>query len=149
MSIMEVLKIKKLRENAVIPQRATSGSAGVDLVACIDAPVTVEPHKCVQIPSGIAIELPSENYGAFVFARSGISRKHGIAPVNAVGVIDSDYRGEVIMGLINHFDEPYTIEPGDRVAQLVVMPVAPLPVLEVGELDETDRGEGGFGSTGR
>lgn len=149
MSNMEVLKIKKLRENAVIPQRATSGSAGIDLVACIDTPVTVEPHKCVQIPSGIAIELPNENYGAFVFARSGISRKHGIAPVNAVGVIDSDYRGEVIMGLINHFDEPYTIEPGDRVAQLVVMPVAPLPVLEVGELDETDRGEGGFGSTGR
>lgn len=149
MSIMEMLKIKKLRDNAVIPQRATSGSAGIDLTACIDAPVTIEPHKCAQIPSGIAIELPNENYGAFVFARSGISRKHGIAPVNAVGVIDSDYRGEVIMGLINHFDEPYTIEPGDRVAQLVVMPVAPLPVLEVSELDETDRGEGGFGSTGR
>ena len=144
-----MLKIKKLRDNAVIPQRATSGSAGIDLTACIDAPVTIEPHKCAQIPSGIAIELPNENYGAFVFARSGISRKHGIAPVNAVGVIDSDYRGEVIMGLINHFDEPYTIEPGDRVAQLVVMPVAPLPVLEVSELDETDRGEGGFGSTGR
>ena len=144
-----MLKIKKLRDNAVIPQRATSGSAGIDLTACIDAPVTIEPHKCAQIPSGIAIELPNENYGAFVFARSGISRKHGIAPVNAVGVIDSDYRGEVIMGLINHFDEPYTIEPGDRVAQLVVMPVAPLPVLEVPELDETDRGEGGFGSTGR
>lgn len=146
---MDVLKIKKLRENAVVPERATPGSAGVDLYACIDKPVTVEPHKCVQIPSGIAIELPNENYGAFVFARSGISRKHGIAPVNAVGVIDSDYRGEIIMGLINHFDESYTIEPNDRVAQLVVLPVASLPVAVVDELDETSRGEGGFGSTGR
>ena len=146
---MDVLKIKKLRENAVVPERATPGSAGVDLYACIDKPVTVEPHKCVQIPSGIAIELPNENYGAFVFARSGISRKHGIAPVNAVGVIDSDYRGEIIMGLINHFDESYTIEPNDRVAQLVVLPVALLPVAVVDELDETSRGEGGFGSTGR
>lgn len=146
---MEKIKIKKVRPGAIIPQRATPGSAGMDLCACIDAPVTIEPHKCVQIPSGIAIELPDENYGAFVFARSGISRKHGIAPVNAVGVIDSDYRGEIIMGLINHFDESYTIEPNDRVAQLVILPVAVLPVEEVTELDETNRGEGGFGSTGR
>ncbi len=143
------LKVKKVRDGAVIPKRATQGSAGMDLYACIEKPVTIEPHKCVQIPSGIAIELPDENYGAFVFARSGLSRKHGIAPVNAVGVIDSDYRGEIIMGLVNHFEESYTIEPGDRVAQLVIMPVSVIPVVEVSELDETERGEGGFGSTGR
>lgn len=145
----EVLKIKKVRENAVIPCRATEGSAGMDLYACIDAPVTVEPHTVAQIPSGIAIELPSSDYGAFVFARSGLSRKHGIAPVNAVGVIDSDYRGEIIMGLINHFEESYTIEPGERVAQLVIMPVSIMPVEEVSDLSQTVRGEGGFGSTGK
>lgn len=146
---MEQLRIKKVRENAVIPCRATEGSAGMDLYACIDSPVTIEPHKVAQIPSGIAIELPSENYGAFVFARSGLSRKHGIAPVNAVGVIDSDYRGEIIMGLINHFDESYTVEPGERVAQLVIMPVSMMPVVEVTDLSDTERGEGGFGSTGK
>ncbi len=146
---MERLYVKRVRENAVVPTRATTGSAGMDLYAAISEPVTVEPHKCVQIPSGIAIELPGENYGAFVFARSGLARKHGIAPVNAVGVIDSDYRGEIIIGLVNHFEESYTIEPGDRVAQLVILPVSTMPVFEALELSETERGEGGFGSTGR
>lgn len=146
---MEVLKIKKLRDNAVIPVRATEGSAGLDLVACIDKPITIAPHTCEQIHTGIAIELPSSNYGAFVFARSGLARKHGIAPVNAVGVIDSDYRGEIITSLVNHFEESYTVEPGDRIAQLVVMPVSTMPVLEVTELGDTERGEGGFGSTGK
>lgn len=146
---MEKLLIKKLCEDAVLPTRATEGSAGMDLYAAIKEPVTIKPHKCEQIPTGIAIELPSSSYGAFVFARSGIARKHGIAPVNAVGVIDSDYRGEVIVGLVNHFEESYTIEPGDRVAQLVIMPVSTMPVLEVEELSDTSRGEGGFGSTGK
>lgn len=146
---MEKLFVKKVREKAVIPARATEGSAGMDLFACIDEPVKIEPHQCVAVPSGIAIELPSPSYGAFVFARSGLARKHGIAPVNAVGVIDSDYRGEIIVGLVNHFEESYTIEPGDRVAQLVIMPVSTMPVFEVEALSDTLRGEGGFGSTGR
>lgn len=146
---MEKLLVKKVRENAIIPIRATEGSAGMDLFACIDEPVKIEPHKCVSVPSGIAIELPSSSYAAFVFARSGLARKHGIAPVNAVGVIDSDYRGEIIVGLVNHFDESYTIEPGDRVAQLVIMPVSTMPVSEVDALSDTLRGEGGFGSTGK
>lgn len=146
---MEKLFIKKMRDGATLPTRATDGSAGLDLYACIDAPVKIEPHKCVQIPSGIAVALPDKNCAAFVFARSGLARKHGIAPVNAVGVIDSDYRGEIIVGLVNHFDESYVIEPGDRVAQLVIMPVFTPETEEVSKLDETLRGDKGFGSSGR
>ncbi len=146
---MEKLLVKKLRENAVIPKRATTGSAGMDLYAALDKPVTVKPHECVGIPTGIAIALPNENYGAFIFARSGLAIKHGLAPANAVGVIDSDYRGELVVGLLNQFEESYTVEPGDRVAQLVIMPVSLMPVFEVTELDETERGAGGFGSTGK
>ncbi len=146
---METLKIKKMRENAVVPKRATEGSAGMDLFACIDTPVTVNPHECVKIPTGIAIALPGKNYGAFIFARSGLSIKHGLAPANCVGVVDSDYRGEVIVGLVNQFNEAYTVEPGERVAQLVVMPVSIMPVEECDDLDSTARGSGGFGSTGK
>lgn len=146
---MEKLFIKKMRDGATLPTRATDGSAGLDLYACIDAPVKIEPHKCVQIPSGIAVALPDKSCAAFVFARSGLARKHGIAPVNAVGVIDSDYRGEIIVGLVNHFDESYVIEPGDRVAQLVIMPVFTPEIEEVSKLDETLRGDKGFGSSGR
>ena len=142
------LKIKKLSEKAVVPKRATEGSAGVDLYACIDEPVTLNGGGAALIPTGIAISLPSNEYGAFVFARSGLAVKHGIGLLNSVGVIDSDYRGEINVGVINQFDTPYTIEPGERIAQLVVMPVCPLPTVEVDTLDSTARGEGGFGSTG-
>lgn len=145
---MEYLKIKKVRADAVIPKRATSGSAGVDLYACIDEAVTVKSGDLVKIPTGIAIELPSENTAAFVFARSGLGINHGIAPSNAVGVIDSDYRGEVCVGLTNHSSTPFVIEPQTRIAQLIVMPVCPLPILEVEELSGTERGENGFGSSG-
>lgn len=102
-----------------------------------------------MIPTGIAIGLPNDNYGAFVFARSGLAIKKGITLSNGVGVIDSDYTGEVCVGLINQSNEDYVIQPQERIAQLVVMPVCPLPVEEVTELDETERGEGGFGSTGK
>ncbi len=146
---METLRIKKVRENAVVPFRATAGSAGMDLYACIEKSVTVNPHECVKIPTGIAVALPSADYGAFIFARSGLSINHGLAPANCVGVVDSDYRGEVIVGLVNQFSEPYTIEPGERVAQMVIMPVSLMPVEECDELDDTDRGAGGFGSTGK
>lgn len=145
---METLKIKKIKENAVIPKRATSGSAGVDLYACIEKPIEIKSGELVKIPTGIAIELPSENMAAFVFARSGLGVKYGICPSNAVGVIDSDYRGEIAVGLTNHGTEPFTVEPQMRVAQLVVMPVLPLPIEEVAELSDTERGEGGFGSSG-
>ena len=144
---METLKIRKVSENAVIPKRATGGSAGLDLCACIDAPITLNGGETALIPTGLAIELPSAEYGAFVFARSGLAIKHGIGLLNAVGVIDSDYRGEIKVGVINQIGEAYTIEPGERVAQMVILPVSMMPVEEVETLGETDRGAGGFGST--
>ncbi len=143
------LKIKKLRENAQIPFRATAGSAGMDLYACIDEPVTLALGEKAVIPTGIAIALPSPELGAFIFARSGLAIKHGIGLLNAVGVIDSDYRGEVCVGVINQLSEPYTINPGERIAQLVILPVSLIEPVEVDELDETERGAGGFGSTGK
>ena len=146
---MEKLKIKKVRDNAKVPQRATSGSAGLDLCACIDEPITLECGNTAIIPTGIAIALPSAEYGAFVFPRSGIAVKHGIGLLNSVGVIDSDYRGEIMGGVINQIETTYTIQPGERIAQMVVMPVSLMPTEEVTELDDTDRGEGGFGSTGK
>lgn len=147
------LKIKavspKIGRELPWPQRATAGSAGMDLAACIDEAVTIAPRQLVKIPTGIAIALPGPEYAALIFARSGLGVKHGIALSNGVGVIDSDYRGEIMVGLTNLSDTPYTIHPGDRVAQLVVTPVA-LPELErVEELDDTGRGAGGFGSTGQ
>lgn len=145
---MEVLKIKKVQENAVIPKRATGGSAGLDLCACIDEPLTLKGGDTALIPTGLAIELPGNQYGAFVFARSGLSIKHGIGLLNAVGVIDSDYRGEIKVGVINQIQEAYTIEPGERIAQLVILPVAMLPVVEADSLADSERGAGGFGSTG-
>lgn len=146
---MEILKIKKLKENAKVPDRGTQGSAGLDLCACIGEPITLNCGDTALIPTGIAIALPSADYGAFVFPRSGIAVKHGIGLLNSVGVIDSDYRGEIMVGVINQKRESYTIEPGERIAQMVVMPVSMMPVEEVDELDETERGAGGFGSTGK
>ena len=147
------LKIKavspKIGRELPWPQRATAGSAGMDLAACIDEAVTIAPRQLVRIPTGIAIALPGPEYVALIFARSGLGVKHGISLSNGVGVIDSDYRGEIMVGLTNLSDVPYTIHLGDRVAQLVVTPVA-LPELErVETLDDTDRGTGGFGSTGQ
>jgi dUTP pyrophosphatase len=129
------------------PVRATAGAAGIDLRACIDEPVVIQPGKTVRIPSGIALSLP-EDYAAFVFARSGLGVKHGITLANRVGVIDSDYRGEILIGLINLSDLPYTVQQGDRVAQLVIMPVVLATLIE-GDIGDTARGSGGFGSTGR
>lgn len=146
---MDILKIKKLKSNAIIPKRATKGSAGMDLYACIESEITVEPGKLVVIPTGLAIALPSENYMANIYARSGLGVKHGICLSNGVGVIDSDYRGEVCVGLCNVSDTPYTIQPQERVAQLVIAPVSVMDTEEVDTLNETDRGTGGFGSTGK
>lgn len=143
------IKIKKLKENAKIPKRATSGSAGMDLYACIDEPITLAPGQLAIVPTGIALALPDNGCAAFLYARSGLGVKHGICLSNGVGVIDSDYRGEICAGLCNVSDKPYTIEPDERVCQMVIAPVLTPDVVEVNELDDTDRGEGGFGSTGK
>ena len=142
------LKLKKLRPHAVLPVRATSGSAGLDLSACIDAPMTLAPGQRALIPTGLAAAIPAGTAG-MIYARSSLGVKHGIALSNGVGVIDSDYRGEISVGLCNFSSEPYTIQPGERIAQLVLHPVLLLPVEEADSLDETARGAGGFGSTGR
>ncbi len=145
---MKELKIKKVRENAKLPTRGTVGSAGMDLYACIDQPITLNGGDKAVIPTGIAIGLESPEFAAFVYARSGLAIKHGIGLLNSVGVIDSDYRGEICVGVINQLKEPYTIEPFERIAQMVIQPVALPELIEVDELDDTDRGVGGFGSTG-
>ena len=147
------LKIKavspKIGSDIPLPFYATPGSAAMDLHACMEEAVVIPAGGRKVIPTGIAIALPSPDYVALVFARSGLGIKHGIAPANCVGVIDSDYRGEICVGLCNLGTQPYEIQPGERIAQLVVMPVCPLPVQEAAELDQTQRGAGGFGSTGR
>lgn len=146
---MNELKILKLNENAVIPSRATEGSAGMDLYACTNECITVNPGELVSIPTGIAVSLPSKEFGLFIFARSGLGIKHGISLSNGVGVVDSDYRGEIQVGLCNLGNKPYTIKPKERIAQMIVLPVAVLPVIQTEALDATQRGSGGFGSTGR
>ena len=145
---MKELKIKKVRENAKIPTRATTGSAGMDLYACIDEPITLKKGDKAIIPTGIAIGLQDPHYAAFVYARSGLAIKHGIGLLNSVGVIDSDYRGEICVGVIKQTDPEYTIQPFERIAQMVIQPVVLPEIVEVDELDDTDRGAGGFGSTG-
>ena len=147
------LKIKalssKIGTEIPAPFYATPGSAAMDLHACVDAPVTIPAGQRAVIPTGIAIALPSADYVALVFARSGLGIKHGVAPANCVGVIDSDYRGEVLVGLQNSGGADYTVQPGDRIAQLMITPVVQAQVELVEELDETARGAGGFGSTGK
>ena len=146
---MSVLKIKKLRDDAKIPFRATDGSAGMDLYACIDEAVEIMPHEIRVIPTGIAIELESADYVAYIYARSGLAIKNGIAPANCVGVIDSDYRGEICVGLLNQTEKAFTVNPEERIAQMVISPLI-LPTIEVvDELSNTQRGAGGFGSTGK
>lgn len=143
-----VMKWKRLREGAQAPQRQTEGSAGFDLQACIEAPVTLAPGGSYAFPTGIAAEIPQGLVG-LIFCRSGLGVKHGVSLPNCVGVIDSDYRGELIVPLRNFGDKAYTIQPGERIAQLVIIPVC-LPLLEEAEeLSSTQRGTGGFGSTGR
>lgn len=132
-----------------LPQHATGGSAGADLHANMDEPVTLEPMARAVIPTGLAIELPDAGYGAFVFARSGLAIRHGLTLSNGVGVIDSDYRGEISVGLVNLSDTAYTIQPDERIAQLCILPVAQFTAVEAEELTQTARGSGGFGSTGR
>lgn len=146
---MEPIRFQKLHPNAVIPQRATPGSAGMDLVACIEEPVLLPAGGRAMIPTGLAMAIPTAEWVGLVYARSGLAVRHGITLSNSVGVIDSDYRGEIRVGLCNLGQEPYTIQPGERIAQLVITPVLLPPVEEADELDNTERGTGGFGSTGK
>ena len=145
---METLKVKKLNPQAFLPRRATPHSAGADLSACIGSPLLLQAGGMCVIPTGIAVEI-QPGWVGLVFGRSGLGIKHGIAPSNAVGVIDADYRGEVCVGLINHGGEDYLIQPGERIAQLILMPVAAAQIIEAQELSQTARGAGGLGSTGR
>lgn len=143
------IKIQRVRENAVLPTRASGGAAGFDLYACLTEPVEIRPRGLCKIPTGIAVALPDKYTVGLIFARSGLGVKHGIAPANAVGVIDSDYRGEIMVGLCNTGSETYLLSPGERFAQLVVMPVFDAVLKEAEDLGETERGTGGFGSTGK
>jgi dUTP pyrophosphatase len=141
------LNIKKLNEKATVPTYGTEYSAGADLYN-LDTPVVIEPHKTTLIHTGIALEIP-EGYCGLIFARSGLATKRGLAPANKVGVIDADYRGEVMVALHNHSEIPAEVAAGERVAQLAIVPFLKAEFEVVDELSDTVRGEGGFGSTGR
>lgn len=142
------IKIKKLKENTIIPTRGSERAAGYDLYACIDSPVIITPHSTVKIGTGISLELPEGYFGA-IFARSGLATKNSLRPANCTGVVDSDYRGEYIVALHNDSDIPQTINPMERIAQLVVIPFLSVEFEETDELSDTKRGNGGFGSTGK
>lgn len=141
------INITKLNANATIPTRGSSQAAGYDLYACVNESITIPAHSTVKIGTGLAIEIPDNYFGA-IFARSGLATKKGLRPSNCVGVCDSDYRGEYIVALHNDTDVDMTIEPNERIAQLVVMPYLSVEFNEVGSLTNTERGSGGFGSTG-
>ncbi len=144
------VKIKKMANNSLpLPTYATAASAGVDLCADLQEPWIVNPGENVKIPTGLAIELPSQQMVALVFARSGLASRHGLGLTNGVGVIDADYRGEIQVLMHNTGPQPVTINAGDRIAQMVFMPVFRAVFEEVAELQDTARGTGGFGSTGR
>ena len=145
---MSSIRVKKLNENAIIPTYGSAEAAGADLYACLDEPIVVQPGQVAWVSTGIALEVPKGCAG-LVCARSGMACKRGLAPANKVGVVDSDYRGEVKVVLLNHSNEPQTIQPGERIAQFVITPILTPAYEEVTDLDKTDRGIGGFGSTGK
>ncbi len=131
-----------------VPEYATAGSAGMDLSACIQEDIIIKPGEIIKVNTGIAIQIPHSGIGGFVFPRSGLSSRHGISLANCVGVIDSDYTGELMCPVINHGSSDYTIKSGDRIAQIVFMPVLNVKLQEADKLEVTERGPGGFGSTG-
>lgn len=146
--MLQTVRIKKLNENAVIPSYGSEWAAGADLYACMEKSVVVQPGETVFVKTGISMEIPV-GYAGLIYARSGLACKKGLAPANKVGVIDADYRGEIMVALYNHSKEAVTVESGERIAQLVITPYLTAAFEEVDELEETVRGEGGFGSTGR
>lgn len=139
--------VKKLRPGAKLPTYGSEYAAGADLYACLEAPVTIDPHETVLVPTGLSLEIPV-GWAGLVYARSGLASKRNLAPANKVGVIDPDYRGEVMVSLHNHGTVPQTVEPGERVAQLVLTPYLTAQFFEAEALSDTVRGQGGFGSTG-
>lgn len=143
------VKYKVLDPRAQAPAYATAGAAAADLCALLDAPLTLAPMERALIPTGLAIELPGAGMAALVYARSGLAIRHGLCMANGVGVIDSDYRGELRVPMVNLGAQPYTIQPGERVAQLCIAPVYTAAFVPAGTLSGTARGEGGFGSTGK
>ena len=142
------IQIKRLRPNAILPTAGSASAAGYDLYACIDAAVDIAPHTTEKIGTGLSVAVPEGWFGA-VFARSGLAAKQGLRPANCVGVCDSDYRGEYIVALHNDGEATQTVQPGDRIAQLVILPYMAAEFEEVDSLPETERGAGGFGSTGK
>lgn len=142
------IKVKKLNDKAILPYHGSEYSAGYDLCACIDTSIEIRPHETVKIPIGLSMELPLGYFGA-IFARSGLATKQGLRPANSVGVIDCDYRGEIIVALHNDTNDEQIVVPGQRIAQFVLLPYQPMSFVQVDELNQTGRGEGGFGSTGK
>lgn len=142
------IKVKKLKPGATVPTMGSKFAAGADLYSAEDADVVIEPSETKFIDTGLAMEIP-EGYVGLVYARSGLACKRGLAPANKVGVVDSDYRGEIKVALHNHGKEAQTVEKGERIAQMVIAPYLSVNYEEADELSETERGEGGFGSTGR
>lgn len=145
--MMDPIKVRKLHPAAKLPSYGSAEAAGADLYACLDQPVTVGPGETAWIGTGIALEVPKGHAG-LIYARSGMACKRGLAPANKVGVVDSDYRGQVVVVLYNHSGQPQTVEHGERIAQMVIAPVITPPYVEAEELSDSDRGCGGFGSTG-
>lgn len=143
-----IINIKKLNPNAIIPTRGSEYAAGYDLYACSEIAIDIAPHSTVKVGTGLAVEIPHGYFGA-IFARSGLATKRGLRPANCVGACDEDYRGEYIVALHNDTDEFMSIEPHERIAQLIVMPYLSVEFNEVNELSDTERGSGGFGSTGK
>lgn len=144
---MADIKVKKLNEFAKLPTRGSSDAAGLDLYANISEPIIIEPHTTCKIGTGISMELPNGTFGA-IFARSGLATKKGLRPANCTGIIDSDYRGEYIVAIYNDSNLSQTIEPQERIAQLILLPFIPMSLVEVDTLTETARGDGGFGHSG-
>lgn len=145
---MNTIRVKKLHPNAKLPTYGSAEAAGADLYACLEEAVTIQPGEIFWVPTGIALEVPKGCAG-LVYARSSMGAKRGLAPANKVGVVDSDYRGEIRVVLLNHSKQPQLLEPGERVAQFVITPVLQPAYEEVEDLTDTNRGTGGFGSTGK
>ena len=144
----KAVKIKKLNARATVPTYGSSSAAGADLYACLGSSVLIKPSETAMIPTGLALEIP-DGYVGLIYARSGLACREGLAPANKVGVIDSDYRGEIVVALFNHSSEERTVEDGQRVAQLVITPYVTADFILSDKLGNTERGSGGFGSSGK
>lgn len=146
--MQEIVKIKKLKPDAVLPTNGSTDAAGYDLYACVDEPVEIYPHETIKIGTGIAVQFPN-SFWMGIFARSGLATKQGLRPANCTGVIDADYRGQIVVALHNDTNEIQTIQSKDRIGQAILIPRYEMAIQEVEELSSTFRGKGGFGSTGK